>query len=66
MQEHDAWMRYAEYDIKVFELILKSEEPVVPPAIYHAHQCVEKAFKAFLKFKKHQNVPKTHDLKNHY
>ncbi len=61
MHEHEEWLLWAEYDLKIARLVLSSEEVIVPPILYHCQQCIEKALKAYLIFQK-QQILKTHDL----
>ncbi|MBS0655960.1 MAG: HEPN domain-containing protein [Verrucomicrobia bacterium] len=59
MQNHKAWLKKASHDLKAAEVL--SREKINDIAIYHAHQCVEKALKGFLAFKL-CSIQKSHDL----
>jgi HEPN domain-containing protein len=61
MQKHKEWLDFAEQDLKVAKIIISSPEAMVGPILFHAQQCAEKAFKAFLVYR-HQPLRKTHDL----
>jgi HEPN domain-containing protein len=61
MQKHEIWLALAEDDLKVATLILNSNEIILGPVFFHIQQCVEKALKSYLIFKR-QNVRRTHDL----
>ncbi|HOC67519.1 MAG: HEPN domain protein [Candidatus Hydrogenedentes bacterium ADurb.Bin101] len=55
------WLRRAEDDIKVVELLLANETGLATPIAFHAQQAVEKYLKAYLTW--HQvPFPKTHDI----
>ena len=54
------WVAKAAGDLKV-AIKLVDDPEVFDYAVFHAHQCAEKSFKAFLVFA-HQSIPKTHSL----
>ena len=54
------WIAKASGDLKVATKLMNDPE-VFDYAVFHAHQCAEKSFKAFLMFM-HQSIPKTHSL----
>jgi HEPN domain-containing protein len=60
LKELERWVRYAEDDLKVAELILDSDQ-VPRAACFNAQQCAEKSIKASLVFLQ-VPFPKTHDL----
>src|SRR3989304_1571306 len=57
---HERWLKKAAGDLKLAKKVVDDEE-TRDGAVYHAHQCAEKALKAFLAYKK-QPIKKTHDL----
>ena len=59
MQNHKAWMKKAKNDLLGAKLLFR--EDMNDLAIYHAHQCAEKALKGFLAFKL-CSIQKSHDL----
>lgn len=59
MQSHKAWIRKANHDLAGAKLLLR--EAITDLAVYHAHQCAEKALKGFLAFKL-APIQKSHDL----
>lgn len=61
MLVHEEWLAFALYDLKAAQLIIKSPEAIIPPALVLAQQCAEKALKAYLFYKDHASI-KTHDL----
>ncbi len=60
LEELERWVRYAEDDLKVAELILDHDQ-VPRAACFNAQQCAEKSIKATLVFLQ-VPFPKTHDL----
>ncbi len=48
MQKHEEWLVFAEQDLKSAKIILKSNESIIGPALFHTQQCAEKALKAYL------------------
>ena len=55
------WLRKAEDDVQVVELLLASETGLANPVVFHAQQAVEKYLKAYLTW--HQvPFPNTHDI----
>jgi len=62
MQEHNEWLKFSNGDLRAASIMLKSEDDLVIGAVlYHCQQCIEKALKAYLAFKK-RTIRKTHDL----
>lgn len=64
MHRHDIWLSKAERDLKTaFKAAqdVSDDDETLDAAVFHAQQCIEKALKAFLSFKK-QKLIKTHDL----
>jgi HEPN domain-containing protein len=59
MQSHNAWLRKAKNDLAGAKILFK--EQINDLAVYHAHQCAEKALKAFLAYKM-SSIQKSHDL----
>src|SRR5438876_7052251 len=60
MPGHKDWVHKAASDLKAARLLLVDED-TLPNSAYNAHQCAEKALKAYLVFNQRQ-VHKTHDL----
>ncbi|HAR62761.1 MAG: hypothetical protein DKM50_06625 [Candidatus Margulisiibacteriota bacterium] len=56
------WLFYVDSDLKSALIILESRENIYHISIYHAHQAVEKAMKAFLISKGVEELPKIHSL----
>ena len=57
----DEWLRKAEDDIRVIDLLNREDPQLVNPMAFHAQQAVEKLLKAVLTW--HQiPFPKTHDI----
>jgi len=54
------WIELASVDLAA-ALKLEDDEYLTPAASFHAHQCIEKAFKAVLELHE-QPIRKTHDL----
>ncbi len=54
------WIAKAAGDLKVAMKLMDDAE-VFDYTVFHAHQCAEKSFKAFL-ISMHQPIPKTHSL----
>lgn len=54
------WIKKSSSDLKASQKLLDDEE-TLDCAVFHAHQCAEKIFKAFLVLTK-QPIPKTHNL----
>lgn len=63
VSKYKGWMRLADEDLYVALLALKSSEPRIHPALFHAQQCAEHALKAFLVFKEVM-PPKSHDTQH--
>ncbi len=61
MPEHKDWLVFAERDLKAATILIYSQEPILPIALYLTQQCAEKSLKAFLVFKKIA-PDKIHDL----
>ncbi len=61
MQKHEEWLWFAEQDLKAAQKLVREDEVILLPAVFHSQQCAEKALKAFLVLKK-QPLRKTHDL----
>ncbi len=64
MRRHDIWLSKAERDLKSAFKAAQSndyDDDTLDAAVFHAQQCIEKALKAFLVYKK-QPLKKTHDL----
>lgn len=59
MQSHKDWLLKANQDLRGAKVLLR--EDINDLAVYHSHQCAEKALKGFLAFKL-VPVQKTHDL----
>jgi HEPN domain-containing protein len=59
MQSHSAWIKKANNDLRGAKLLFR--ENINDLAVYHAHQCAEKALKSFLAFKL-CSIQKSHDL----
>ncbi len=59
MQIHSAWLKKANKDLEGAKVL--SREDINDLAVYHAHQCAEKALKSFLAFKL-CSIQKSHDL----
>jgi len=58
-----AWIAYAEADLSIADLVLRTMSPCPYwMAAYHAQQCAEKALKAYLIWR-HTAYPHTHDLR---
>lgn len=55
------WLRKAEDDVKVVELLLANETGLATPIAFHAQQAVEKYLKAYLTWRQ-VPFPKTHDI----
>jgi len=55
------WLKKASNDLKASKK-LSDDHETFDCAVFHTHQCAEKAFKAFIVPTK-QPIPKTHDLK---
>lgn len=55
------WLKYAQDDLAIAELVLRQEEPACAIAAFHAQQAAEKALKGFLV---HRGVtfPYTHSI----
>lgn len=60
MTPHEEWLYKSANDLKAAKK-LSEGDPVLDAAIYHTHQCAEKAFKAYLSFRD-QPIQKTHNL----
>lgn len=56
------WIRIAEQDLRVVEITLGDDPPLLEVALFHAQQVGEKYLKAFLVWQG-SAFPKTHDLK---
>lgn len=54
------WIELAKIDLKAAQT-LSRDEYLSPAAAFHAHQCVEKMFKAVIE-SQNISVPKAHDL----
>ena len=61
MQEHKEWLKFAADDLYAAKKLLDSDYIVIGAVCYHAQQCAEKTFKAYLVFKKIR-PKRTHDL----
>lgn len=59
MQSHNAWLKKASNDLAGAKLLFR--EHITDLAVYHAHQCAEKALKGFLAYKQ-CSIQKSHDL----
>lgn len=55
------WLKKASSDLKASKK-LSDDNETFDCAVFHTHQCAEKAFKAFIVFAQ-QAIPKTHDLR---
>ena len=60
MLPHERWLKKAAGDLKVAKKVVDDEE-TRDGAVYHVHECAEKALKAYLAYKK-QPIKRTHDL----
>ncbi|MDN5347181.1 MAG: hypothetical protein PWP65_745 [Clostridia bacterium] len=58
-QEYEAWLKYADDDLKAAEELIKAE--LYNLACFHSHQAAEKYLKAFL-VKHRINPPRIHKL----
>lgn len=61
MKQYEVWLIKAEHDLASALRLSAGDDPILDTAIYHTHQCAEKALKAYLSFKKHP-IEKTHDI----
>ncbi|KJU84089.1 HEPN domain-containing protein [Candidatus Magnetobacterium bavaricum] len=61
MSQYEVWLTKSINDLKSAKILLDSEESVLDTAIYHTHQCAEKALKAYLVFHK-KPIVRTHNL----
>ncbi|MBS1987904.1 HEPN domain-containing protein [Candidatus Dependentiae bacterium] len=65
MPGHRDWIIKARGDLRAAQKLVAGDEEndneILGIVAYHAHQCAEKALKAFLVYQ-HQKIPKTHDL----
>ena len=59
MQNHDVWLKKANNDLLGAKLLFR--ETIYDLAVYHSHQCAEKALKGFLAYKLCP-IQKSHDL----
>lgn len=59
MQSHEAWLSFAQEDLKAAKGLLPLE--LFSTVTYHSQQCAEKSLKTYLVFKRHQ-MARTHDL----
>lgn len=59
--ETAAWLRKATEDLRLGDLALRAEPPILGGAAFHAQQAVEKAFKGFLVWHE-RPFRKTHNL----
>lgn len=59
--EVQRWIALATEDLNSAKLLIKQVHPIIRNACFHAQQCVEKSFKAFL-VSEGQQVEKTHFL----
>jgi len=59
--EVSAWLVKVQDDLRIAELALEQEPPIVEPACFHAQQAAEKALKAVLVAHEIE-VPHTHDV----
>lgn len=57
----EEWIKKAESDFRVMNSLAALEEPEWDAIGFHAQQCAEKYFKAYL-CRHSQAIPKTHDL----
>lgn len=57
----EEWIQKAEGDFLVMNSLAAMDKPVWDAVGFHAQQCVEKYFKAYL-CQQRQTIPKTHDL----
>ena len=57
----EEWVCKAEGDFQAMRHLAATDAPVWDAVGFHAQQCVEKYFKAYL-CQQHQTIPKTHDL----
>ena len=55
------WLKKASNDLTASKKLSDNEE-TFDCSVFHTHQCVEKAFKAFIVFMQ-KPIPKTHDLR---
>lgn len=54
------WLKKASSDLKASKK-LSDDHETLDCAVFHTHQCAEKAFKTLI-ISQHQAIPKTHDL----
>ena len=54
------WLKAAYLDIQSIEYVIK-QDYLTPIASFHAHQAIEKSFKAIIEYQ-NKKIPKTHDL----
>ena len=61
MQRHKQWLIYAENDLNLAKVSIELPHILIVSALFSAHQCAEKALKAYLVF---HAIPleKVHDL----
>lgn len=55
------WLREADEDLRVGEILLRDSPNLTNPVVFHAQQAVEKLLKAILTWNK-VPFPKTHDI----
>jgi HEPN domain-containing protein len=58
---HDAWILKAQSDLRLAEVAIRQDDPILDGAIFHAQQCAEKALKGFLAYNQSE-IRKTHNL----
>ncbi|HSW62247.1 MAG TPA: HEPN domain-containing protein [Dissulfurispiraceae bacterium] len=61
MKPHEAWLIKAGHDLGSARKLMEGADQYPDTSAYHAQQCAEKAFKAFLAFCE-QPIHKTHDV----
>jgi len=55
------WLKRADDDLRIAELLMKDAEPVYWASAFHCQQAAEKSLKAFLAYHEY-HVEKTHDI----
>jgi HEPN domain-containing protein len=58
---HDAWIFKSQNDLRLVEVAIRQDDPILDGAIFHAQQCAEKALKGFLAYHRSE-IRKTHNL----
>lgn len=61
MPGYSDWLKKAQKDLKMARKGLRDDDDTLDCAVYHTHQCAEKALKSFYIFKG-KPIDRTHDL----